>query len=119
MPASLPVALVPPYGPPPTLPKEGPPTSLPMSLDAEIVLVCPSKVSTAIAFSYDASSLLKCTVSMTYMRYYIDRPQRIGAPGDTGGGSGNQRNLSIAEQALQNASQFLPPIVGAAAQFLF
>ena len=61
--------------------------------------------------SYEASSLLKCTVSMTYMRYYIDRPPRIGAPGDTGGGSGNQRNLSIAEQAIRNASQFLPPAV--------
>jgi len=61
--------------------------------------------------SYEASSLLKCTVSMTYIRYYIDRPQRIGAPGDTGGGSGNQRNLSIAEQAIRNASQFLPPAV--------
>ena len=65
--------------------------------------------------SYDASSLLKCTVSMTYMRYYIDRPQRIGAPGDTGGGSGNQRNLSIPEQALRNAGQFLPPAVRAVA----
>jgi len=65
--------------------------------------------------SYDASSLLKCTVSMTYMRYYIDRPQRIGAPGDTGGGSGNQRNLSIAEQAIRNAGQFLPPAVRAVA----
>ena len=61
--------------------------------------------------SYDASSLLKCTVSMTYMRYYIDRPQRIGAPGGLSGRFDPQRNLSIAEQALQNATQFLPPAV--------
>jgi len=69
--------------------------------------------------SYEASSLLKCTVSMTYMRYYVDRQQRIGAPSDTGGGSSNQRNLSIAEQAILNATQFLPPIVGAAAGLFF
>ena len=69
--------------------------------------------------SYDASSLLKCTVSMTYMRYYIDRPQRIAPPADISGRFDPQRNLSIAEQALQNASQFLPPIVSSAAQFLF
>jgi hypothetical protein len=61
--------------------------------------------------SYEASSLLKCTVSMTYMRYYIDRPQRIAPPADISGRFNPQRNLSIAEQALQNASQFLPPAV--------
>ena len=56
---------------------------------------------------------------MTYMRYYIDRPQRIDPPADISGRFDPQLNLSIAEQALQNASQFLPPIVSAAAQFLF
>ena len=59
--------------------------------------------------SYEASSLLKCTVSMTYMRYYIDSTQKIAAPADISGRFDPQRNLSIAEQALQNASSFLPP----------
>ena len=62
----------------------------------------------SIPVSYDSSSLLKCTVSMTYMRYYIDRQQRIGGTSAIGG---NQGILSIAEQVLANTRQFLPPAV--------
>lgn len=45
--------------------------------------------------SYDSSSLLKCTVSMTYMRYYIGTA--TGAPVDLGKGLNNNTPESMAK----------------------
>ena len=69
----------------------------------------------SIPVSYDSSSLLKCTVSMTYMRYYIDSQQRIDGTGAIGE---NQSILSIAEQVLANRLAFRNPIVSTIASIL-
>ena len=69
----------------------------------------------SIPVSYDSSSLLKCTVSMTYIRYYIDSQQRIDGTGAIGE---NQSILSIAEQVLANRLAFRNPIVSTIASIL-
>ena len=70
----------------------------------------------SIPVSYDSSSLLKCTVSMTYMRYYIDSQQRI--DGTTTVGEQNQNFLDITDQILANRLAFRNPIVSTIASIL-
>lgn len=52
--------------------------------------------------SYDASSLLKCTVSLTYQRYWIDQVSGSGVSDQTAQGS--NESLSTVEQAQFNSS---------------
>ena len=70
----------------------------------------------SIPVSYDSSNLLKCTVSMTYIRYYIDSQQRI--DGTTTVGEQNQNILDITEQVLKNRLAFRNPIVSTIASIL-
>ena len=77
------------------------------TLEYEFVKCFPLAI-TAMPLSYDASSLLKCSVSMTYIRYVVNPafPSNIVAP--------MLNPKSILDQSLDNAKAFVLDKVGAA-----
>ena len=54
--------------------------------------------------SYDSSSLLKCTVSFSYLRYVI---QEIGAPTDSQQSSGSKTTPALRQQSEQQSNSTL------------
>ena len=54
--------------------------------------------------SYDSSSLLKCTVSFSYLRYVI---QEIGAPADSQQSSGSKTTPALRQQSEQQLNSTL------------
>jgi len=54
--------------------------------------------------SYDSSSLLKCTVSFSYLRYIV---QEIGAPADSQQSSGSKSTPALRQQSEQQSNSFL------------
>jgi hypothetical protein len=61
--------------------------------------------------SYDSSSLLKCTVSMTYMRYYIER-YGGGAPDNPTGTPTQQAQFNSTNKNLTGTGALGVPITG-------
>ena len=57
----------------------------------------------SMAVSYDASSLLKCTVAFSYVRYFIDRASSSGSPSpSTATGEASSPNFNITPEQLAN-----------------
>jgi len=54
--------------------------------------------------SYDSSSLLKCTVSFSYLRYIV---QEIGAPADSQQSSGSKSTPALRQQSEQQSNSTL------------
>ena len=61
----------------------------------------------SMAVSYDASSLLKCTVAFSYVRYFIDRTSPSGSASSTTNGN---FNITPGAQANLNNQSFNPNI---------
>tara|TARA_B100000427_G_scaffold263579_1_gene228482 strand:+ start:245 stop:1042 length:798 start_codon:yes stop_codon:yes gene_type:complete len=81
------------------------------SLEYEFVKPFPLAI-TSIPLSYDASNLLKCTVSMTYIRYVVNPGRGYDFPSNE---SSKLTNLSnILDQSLFNGKSFMLDKVGAA-----
>jgi len=59
--------------------------------------------------SYDSSSLLKCTVSMSYMRYYVTQGDSSSAPIAEGIGNTPGANTNYSNASLVNLSDYLKP----------
>lgn len=80
------------------------------TLSYEFINAFPISIS-SMPVSYDSSSLLKCSVSMSYIRYVLERgsttPVSDGATGQTAGiggiGAFNRPPISIAQQAALNS----------------
>lgn len=70
------------------------------NLEYEFIKSFPISI-TSMPISYDSSSLLKCTVSMTYIRYILKQ----GNPKDETENNPNNFNLTPEQQALFNSSQ--------------
>ena len=67
----------------------------------------------SMSVSYDASSLLKCTVAFSYVRYFIDRASPSGSPSPstaTGEASSPNFNITPEAQASLNNQAFNPNI---------
>ena len=61
----------------------------------------------SMSVSYDASSLLKCTVAFSYVRYFIDRASPSGSTSPT---TNNNFNITPEAQASLNNQGFNPNI---------
>ena len=85
--------------------------SIARSLEYQFVKPFPLSI-TSMPLSYDSSSLLKCTVSMTYIRYVVNPKQGYAFPSNSIPSTINPSN--ILDQSLANAKSFVLDRVGAA-----
>ena len=81
------------------------------TLEYEFVKCFPLSI-TSMPLSYDASSLLKCSVSMTYIRYVVNPRTGFDFPSNALSRGFNPK--SILDQSLANAKSFALGKVGAA-----